>query len=310
MQPVWRSTPVLGRLLPLTLVLLLAGCVAQAPLDAQDVPTSTTTPAPVTRMTIEGVVVDAAIQPLAGATVTILELNATQLTGPTGTFRFEDLPVRSYFLTANAPEHMAKTLSVDSSGATLRFQLDAMPTERAFNVTIPFKGHIQCALEVIIISPSCDSLITYVGQDPVFEQDFTANLPVGRNWKTVVGDLQFDASAYPLLDGLRVVARGTLNQSDTGTYEQYGRFFGSEPFTFRLEPNGTYPEGVTPVPAQASLFQFDTYPHSHGWHALCAPPGSETCFLGAGAGLDISFDLFLTVFYVEAAPEGWSFRGE
>jgi hypothetical protein len=35
--------------------------------------------------------------------------------------------------------------------------------------------------------------------------------------------------------------------------------------------------------------------------------GSE-CFLGVGAGKDVQFDLYMTVFYVQKAPDGFTVR--
>jgi hypothetical protein len=314
--------------LPLLLVaaLVLAGCAGNAaPSTETQQPTTTTQSTTATTsttsqppssspkvMVIQGLVVDEGVRPLAGATVTILELNRTQVTGAGGTFRFEGLVPTTYFVRATAPEYSTQTLSIDPVRAeeVLKFQLTATPRSLAYNQTFHFQGHIQCALEVLIISPSCDSLLTdpRVGGPALFNDTSVTYVPVLQGWQTIVVDVVFNPEEQPLLDGIRLTVRGSYDSENFGTYQQYGRFFSPEPFTFRIEPNGTYDKGDAPVPANTTQFQFNAYPHSKGYHTVCAPAPASLCLLGVGTGLDVSFDLYLTVFYVEAAPEGWTLR--
>jgi hypothetical protein len=266
-------------------------------------------------MSIHGVVLDEALHPLA-ATVTILETNATQATGPGGAFRFDGLRPDVYLLTARSAGFRPETLSVmpDTAGDELRFQLQDNPTDAPYNTTLHFRGILECALEVLIISPSCDTLITSpqgLGHPELglFNSTNSVTTDVQDGWKTVVTDVVFDTSSQPLLDGLRVTVQGTHNQSALGTYQQYGRFNDTKSFTFRLEPGATYPEDTGgPVPQNTTAFRFDVYPQSKGWHAVCAPPGSGTCFLGVGFGMNVQFDLYITTFYGQPAPDGFTFK--
>lgn len=324
--PAMRRGAILAALLT---ALLLAGCVSDG--GGSGSATGTTTDATTTyrstghgdpippppppkgdTMTIRGVVLDGSLQPLA-ATVLLQELNRTQRTTAAGTFEFTGLVPHAYFLTASAPEYKAQTLSTDAERAkeTLKFVLEPLPRDVATNVTVRFHGHLQCALEVLIISPACDSVLTdpRVGGPAVFNSTSTTLLPVEANWRTVVADVVFDPSGQPLLDGLRVTVKGTYNQTGFGTYEQYGRFNNTSSFTFRVEPGQEYADGTSAVPSNMTQFKFEVYPQSKLWHTVCVPPGEGgTCFLGAGAGLDVDFDLYLTTFYAKPAPAGWSFQ--
>lgn len=312
---------------------LLAGCVASGTQDGLPAETVVTDPScasdgtgcqsgtrpPATtndnhgdRMTIQGTVVDEALHPITNATVRLHELDRTVTVGAGGTYVFTDLVPSTYFLTATAPEHIAKTLSIESkdAGQGLHFVLERLAQNVSHNVTVKFQGHFECALEVLIISPSCDSLLTdpRVGGPRLFNSTNAATFGVEGNWKTVVIDVVFEPQDQPGLDGMRVVAQNPLNQSSLGTYVQYGRFNGSESYTIRLEPGGIYEEGVAPVPLNATTFRVVAYPHSHGWHEVCVP--TYSCTLGVGVGLDVEFHLYITTFYVEPAPEGWTLRGQ
>ncbi|MEA3203615.1 MAG: CarboxypepD reg-like domain [Thermoplasmata archaeon] len=322
-----------GLLALAAVALLLAGCAhpqAQATSSSPAPATTTaarattappaTTTAPSTsaapaRMAIHGVVVDEALHPL-GATVTILETNASQATGAGGAFRFDDLRPDVYFLTARSTGFRAQTLSVTPEAAQqpLRFQLAANPSDAPYNTTIHFRGRVECALEALIISPSCDSVITdpkALGHPELgrFNTTNSVVVDVEDGWRTVVGTLVFDPSGQPGLDGLRVTVQGTHNQSALGTYQQYGRFDGQDSFAFRLEPGATYADTTAgPVPQNTTAFKFEVYPQSHLWHVVCVPPGEGgTCFLGLGAGLDVGFDLYVTTFYGQPAPDGFRF---
>ncbi|MFO1532093.1 MAG: carboxypeptidase regulatory-like domain-containing protein [Thermoplasmatota archaeon] len=318
-----------GPLLAILLTaMLLAGCAgpADAPTDhtqarsvppecangcgPQGGPSTATTAAPDT-MSIHGVVMDDVLHTLPDATVVVRELNLTKAVGPAGTFAFDGLVPSTYFLTASAPEHRSQTLTVEPANAqeTVHFALEPLATNLAYNETVHFHGHLQCALEALIITPSCDSVITTdpVNHAPVLNDTFSAQLPVAANWKTVVTDVVFDPSAQPGMAGLRVTVRGAHDAHSLGSYEEYGKFNGTKSFTFSVEPDTQYDGGTRPVPSNTTQFQFDTYPLSYGWHKVCQP-GTDTCFLGVGAGLDVDFDLYMTTFYVEPAPAGWTLQ--
>ena len=264
-------------------------------------------------MAIRGLVTDAALRPIPTARVEVMELGRAQNVTASGTFEFTGLTPANYFVLASALDYAPRTLSVPAreGQATLEFVLERLPTNASYrDDPVHFHGHIQCAMEVLIITPACDTILTAdpLNQDPVLNGTFSALLPVGPGWKTVVVDVVFDPANQPGFDGLRVTARGSYDPHQLGTYEKYGQFIGADDFTFRIEPGQSYEEGDKPVPSNTTMFQLDTYPHSHGWHAVCDPRPDGDCFLGVGAGIDVDFDLYMTVFYGEPAPADWSLR--
>lgn len=289
----------------------VTGCQSDPPLQAP--PSSQGEPS--VSMTIRGIVTDKALRPIPTARVEIAENGRAQNVTASGTFELTGLVPSNYFVTATAPGYGNQTLSVAhpkgqaQSQTTLEFILERLPTNTAYHDDpVRFHGHIECALEVLIITPSCDTILTAdpLSQDPLLNGTFSALLPVGPGWKTVVVDVVFDPANQPGFDGLRVTARGSYDPHQLGTYEKYGQFIGADDFTFRIEPGQSYEEGDKPVPSNTTMFQLDTYPHSHGWHAVCDPRPDGDCFLGVGAGIDVDFDLYMTVFYGEPAPVDWS----
>jgi hypothetical protein len=278
---------------------LLAGCAGT---PAPDVPGPA---APPDTVSVAGAVHDETLAPVAGATVSIRMADRSTVTDASGAFRFDGLARSAYLVDASAEGFVPATLLAepDGSGASLAFVLERVPSQRPAVAVEHFRGILRCALEALIISPSCDAAIEAAGGDPVFDDVSAFDLPVGPGWRALVVDVDFDPGAHPGIDGLRLAARGASDPGEAGQYEQFGRFNGSEPFTVLLRPGAEYPGGSGPIPATTSLFHFDVYPHSHGWH-----PGGLGV-LGVGAGVDVAFDVYATVFYNQEAPAGYTLLG-
>ena len=289
--------------LALAAALLLAGC-AEPPGSKLPAPT----PVP-DDMSIVGVVQDESFVPVPGAAVALRLANRTTTTDGQGNFRFDGLPESAYLVDVTASGFEPATLTAEpamATNASLGFIL-RRPLSLRPSVSIEhFRGILQCALEAGIISPSCDSALTVAPGAPHLFNDTSAfEMGVNPNWGAVAVDVDFDPGANPGLDGLRLVARGLGDGDQLGDYEQFGRFNASSPFTVLLEPGATYADGTGPLPANTTLFRFEVYPQSYGWHATCA----ATCLLGAGAGVNVSFDLYVSVFYNQKAPDGYTLRG-
>jgi hypothetical protein len=296
----WIGLPVKATtFLVLGLLVSLAGCTDSASKAAQ--PQGGEPAGPVT-MTIAGVVVDSGFVPIAGANVSVRLTKFTATTDALGQFRFENLARSAYLVDVQAAGFQNATLTAEPKEvASLEFILRLPDSMLPYNLTVVHRGFIECALEALIISPACDSLLTddRVGGPRVFNSTTIFNHTVGSRWRTIVVDVEFDPSANPGLDGMRVTVRGRNDQDSLGSYQQYGRFYASKPFTFRLEPGQTYAEG-TMVPENATVFRLETYPHGHNYH----PAGAGV--LGVGVGQNIRFSLHVTTFYNEPAPPNWS----
>lgn len=253
-------------------------------------------------MTVSGVVNDEEARPVPGATVQLVALNRTRTTDAAGAFVFENVPVGFHVVRADATDFLAAEVTARPAGdggtASVVLVLQRF-AEEPYSQTVQFQGIMQCAAEYLIISPSCDTLLEAGGGPSVTQDETSFGFQVAPNWRTLVLDLDFDGDAHPGLDGLRVTVRGATDRADSGSYEQYARLYGAS--NYHLAPGGEYQDGTGPVPQNATAFQFEVYPHSHAYH-----PGGAG-FLGVGVGLDVEFDLYATAFYVQGAPDGWSF---
>lgn len=264
-------------------------------------------------MEIRGHVFGPSLNPLAGANVTLVALREERITDPSGAFDFGTRPRGLYTLHAEAAAHISLNYTVaPEAGGLVSLVLEAGRPIVPYSDTVAFAGLLQCALEVAIISPSCDSAVVYVDEQylgghgiRLFDEAQSFLVDAGLGWQTLVVDVVFDGEAHPGLAGLRATIRGNRDPENGGEYTQYGRWNSPDSFTIRLEPGGAYPEGTEPVPVDSSRFEVDVYPHSHGYQQVCSP---TACFLGLGAAVNVEFDVYATVFYVEPAPSGWTLR--
>ncbi len=294
----------------LLIALALSGCAKQ-----DDQPQLVEEPEE--RLTLSGIVQDRDVVPIAGATVTIRDTELNFTTGLDGRFNFPDLEDGFYILDAKAPDYSDATVT-HSPGAPSEklFVLDRTTIDPFFD-TVPFSGIIECAAEYLIITPSCDTIIEYVNDEvtglpnggSITSDDAEFDVTINPDWQTIVVDVVFDISDQPGLEALRTVFSGINDANELTSYDQFGRFQGPTSYTFRIEPGATYPDGIGPVNGNLTAFRLNVYGQGHGWHTVCETlDDPSTCTLGVGAGIDVSFDLFVTTFYVEPAPMGWSFR--
>lgn len=284
--------------------LSLAGCSGQGAPDAQGADGGAAG-----MMTIVGLVQDEGFAPIPGAQVSVRLTNHTSMTDAGGMFTFTGLPLSPYLVDVAADGFLNATLNAaPQQNVSLSFILLPPLPPVPEPVTVQYTGYFQCAFEALIIPGSCDIVLDRVNQSVLDDQSsFQAGL--GAGWSTAVVDVDFEPQ--PGIDGLRVTLRAKSDVDQLGTYEEYGKFHGPESFSFRVEPGMVLPEGDRPMPGNATGLQLDVYPHGHGWHALCTDPvpdvlPPDSCPLGVGVAQNVRFDLYVTVFFVEPAPEGFT----
>lgn len=286
----------------LVVALLLAGCADDAGQPEGGLPAGATT------MSIVGLVQDEQFVGVAGAAVDLRMLNRSTTTDAAGNFRFDGLLPSAYLVDVRADGYDLATLTAEPTStlnSSLNFVLARPASLRPSLEVVHFKGILQCASEALIISGSCDALLVAAGQDGIFQDTSTFQLGLRPRWQSVVTDVVFDPGASPGVDGLRLVVRGLGGSDQLNDYQQYGRYHGVESFTARMDVNATYEDGVGPVPANLTAIELVVYPQGYAWHDACA---EGTCFAGVGAGADVEFDLYVTVFYNQSAPAGYTLR--
>jgi hypothetical protein len=258
-------------------------------------------------MRVAGLVESDTLVPLAGANVTLLELNATVRSDDRGNFAFPPVAARVYTVEARMAGFLASTLVArpETNPGALDFVLQRTLPVASRQDTFHFRGTLECAAEAFIYSGACDGLAPV----DVFKNQTRFDFPLARGWKTTVVDLVFDPSSDPGLDGMRLVVRGRGQPGQQNDDPQYGIFHGSKPFTTRLEPGGSYPDATAPMTGNVTAFILEVYPQGQAWHQACDPTGLLFgCAAGVGGGLNIGFDLYATVFYVTPAPPGYTLR--
>lgn len=299
-----------GRRLPSGLLVLAVASVVLAGCSdpGSKAPDPALTVAPTT-MAIVGLVQDETLTPVPGANVSLRLIGRNTTTDAGGAFRFDGLTPSAYLVDVNATGFEPASLTAEPQGAhnaSLNFVLSQLTSFRPRTEVTHLEGILQCAAESVIITGSCDTASTTFGGPGAFEDTSIFQVGLLRRWQSIVIDVDFDGESHPGLEALRLVVRGVNDADRLNEYQQYGRFTGSGPFTARIDVNGTYEDGDGPVPGNLTLTELVVYPQGHGWHQACDPTGENGCFLGAGAAVDVRFDLYVTVFYNQAAPEGYT----
>ena len=291
------------RLLALAAALLVAGCAGPAAKDD-----GSGDGAAAATMSIIGLVQDEDLAAVPGATVQVRLQNLTTTTDAAGGFRFDGLLLSAYLVDVSADGFENATLTAaptTGTNASLNFVLAKPASQQPSLAITHFEGIYQCAFEAFIIPGSCDVLLEETGLSP-FSDTSTFQLGLAPRWQAIAIDVDFDLSANPGLEGLRLVVRGLDDSDQLNAYQQYGRFSGAEPFTATLAVGGTYEDGDAPVPGNLTALELVVYPQGRGYHQVCEPTEQFGCFLGAGAGVDVTFDLYVTVFYNQPAPTGYT----
>lgn len=261
---------------------VLAGCASNEPSSddsgvfsgiGQDVTVTATKGA------IAGVVVDEAIRPLAGANVSIVGSQRSTVSDDGGRFAFEDLEPGAYFLAITAHRHAPTQLSatvVAGDVASVRVLLSRLTTAEPYHLTMSFRGHID----------------NYLG----FANFAAEVLAPGTLACTCTFDFNVDAN----LTTVMVEAVGQVAVPNPGT-----------PATV---PGDAYWEVFVGTTADGELRDsaYEEFPLSKRFASEDTFEGHEgtlgvriTC--GVWPCVTMDYDLFVTVFYHEEAPDGWSF---
>jgi hypothetical protein len=123
--------------------LLLAGCSGGG-----SGATSTSAGPPAGTPLLQGFVLSEAVVPIVGASVRVLDTNATTLTDKSGHFAFAALPVDKILIavaTKDGYTPTSKQVSIPSQSAViLNFTMAAVPTKKPFVQQIPFKMFLAC----------------------------------------------------------------------------------------------------------------------------------------------------------------------
>lgn len=306
-----------------------AGCIGNDPgTDGDDV---TILP----DVLLEGMVQTSNFNPIEGATVTVTGPSVvysdgsmtedlatyTAVTDAGGNFTLSG-PPGTHALTVEAANFAAHQGTAILPGSNLTIQLTPLSSDVPYNEAFDFDGTMECAAETLIITPSCDTILTFREETTeyvVFDTQSEFDLTTPRGWQTVVLDVRFDGSAHPGIAGLRASSYTASGDAEVLEYERINQEWASGDFSLRVDAGMDYGDNI-PAPDSDGgddlVFRF--FPQSHGDDTICVPeeapetdprlaPG--TCFLGAGFAQDVTFTATATLFVHEPAPQGWTTLG-
>lgn len=280
------------------------------------------------------VVVTPDLRPIAGATVQVGALNAS--TDDTGSARLEALQPGSLVLKVSKTGFRPATQAVDIvAGNETRTDVKLLPGEdvaraegpeepaagpQAYKEVFHLRGFFDCSATYLIITGDCmlvadfalDEAFGAVNETPparpgdATDEEFVLEFPLDFDWRTVVAEMHWDATTTA---GEKMTfAVEPAQAPDDGHAAKYGRAEGASPLLVRIDP-GVPHENATP----SADGEEPDMPNAKGGEVLRTRsyvqgefhrPGG-TAFLGVGAALQQEFDVFVTVFYGEPAPEGY-----
>lgn len=244
---------------------------------------------------IEGLVVDESVAPIAGATVGIDGFPQTATSGPDGAFAFNGVPGGTYTVFAAALGFGSAGKSVEvrvGEISTVTFTLTSIAIENAtYTELTVFNGFIPCGFGLIAVTLS-------------------AACPTGSSF-TPGTDTEVLTSVVTIFDELvwtqNSAASATRLYMDAGydqtcnpcSYaERYGRApSGPSPLLLRMD--GPF-KGISDAEDQDEMYEV----HHQVW-----VPGNDGSTQGQPVGglpvvvIEQSFTLYTTLFYGEPAPE-------
>lgn len=299
--------------------LLLAGCSggpeADAELDGkfQDLGLQATA----TTGVIRGLVVDDAIKPVAGATVTLTGPGAKATTDENGLFGFDDLPAQTYFLQVEKAGYRSTQQSTDvqagvAEPAIVKVLLQADPGSLPYLVQHLYRGYIQCSFKVANIvfdAASCDPQ----GTTGLSSNDDSAPWFAVTARPTYYQSEMTWESTQATGAGL-VTIQLACNEGDCGETDtnRLCNVRGHAPLVCRVtldESSDGGEGGGGGHGIDESGLGADLMGYSVRMYANCFECVPDTA-VGLGVVLEQRFEVYNNLFYGYAPPEGWSFLAD
>lgn len=281
------------------LVLLLAGCATEAPVEAPDDGLQAT---PTTGI-IRGIVVDPTITPLDNVTVSVAGLATT--TGADGAFGFSGLDAGPHFLTASRPGYNSTQTSVTVVAGVddpplVKVLLEPNPSLQPFIDEITFQGFLACGAAVFYTSVGCTTFGTLAGltdSEAIWSLDFdvlpgwaqgelvwTDTQPLSGRFIWQIVPSEYPGSPQPHIGHMETERSPALAYLNQSTIEEHGQWMLDKGVDYRFFA---------------------------GPHELCpgGTPAGVNRF-GCGVTLEQEAEVFIHHFYNFAPAPGWRFTSD
>ncbi len=259
---------------------------------------------------IRGVVVDASIVPIAGASVRIDSVGMETETLEDGSFGFAGLDEGAYFLKIAKPGYVATQSSVSVEAGVdkppiVRVQLAFDEGYNPYYVLNHYKGLYQCGTSVLVV---CGAPNILLGSGTTEDTSTpTIDVPGTPDWmQTEMVWKSTQALSPQLYFEVESLDDGCQRDSDDGSYLLYNAE-GVSPI--KGATNGTdllrHNIGLPDCGAYHSVFAGDTLEEQH-----CVHPRPNPVYNGCpGVGFSIQqeFEWFITLFYGYQPPDDYWF---
>lgn len=291
------------------LMMSLAGCAEEAPteegggeFDDLDLQAGEDTGL------IRGVVVDAAVVPVQGATVTLDGPGGpTATTNAAGAFGFSDVEPGIHQLLVDRTGYVATQTSVDVKAGVeqppvvkvlLEHDANELPYVQAFH----FQGYIECS----VTSPAYRvAVCSLPGLSSVTDDEFLAVYEIQQDPRWVQAEMVWESTQalgdHMLLNVEVSAARETTVKEGNGTSPLVVTGYRED-----IERSGMATSGIM----QQRVFNFQK-PETTPPVPVCGIPdpinGGSYCARGVGATVSQSFEVFTHVAYRFQPADGWQF---
>lgn len=257
--------------------------------------------------------------PLAGVNVSVA--NESQLTDASGVARFPALPAGTHTLVATKTAHRAAQQQVtivagaqNSAEVVLAAEDGGQHAHKvgfaAHTDVYAFEGHFDCTAVYVIIPGDCLIVVENATHtaglpDPVSNATTERNVidfPLDVNWSALVVEMTWEEPMPPTSEGMTLALEPAEAPID-GHSAKYARVDGTSPLRLELLPGAkheTATEEDMPKPEGGEVLRARAFVRGYGHH----PAGTD--FLGVGAAKDFTFTLYVSVFYGEPAPSGYT----
>ncbi|MDX1611575.1 MAG: carboxypeptidase-like regulatory domain-containing protein [Candidatus Thermoplasmatota archaeon] len=271
---------------------------------------------------VQGVITDAAVQPVVGANVTLVELNETVQTASDGSYAISNVQPGSYTLIVRAPGFVSTSQDVQvraSDVAVVDLIITHLRTEEAYTQMFEMAGFFECGFEVgwnvsqapdeVPANPFFLGIALCAGGENVTNDRFSHPFDLEAPIHTLVHEMTWEASGQ--FSEWMTVSENVRGVDPNDAIGRYMRVQGPSPIQVTMGPEVW--NNLSASFKTACEDGDDTYCgynfRDNGWPLLTRVFPAWQCQseeAGACAVLQQEFTHVITAFYNGPAPEGYT----
>lgn len=296
--------------------------------------TAASSPAPDEPATLTGILTNDEHLPIVGANITVAAANRTDtilqeiLTPANGGFQIGPVPPGVYAVTYQHLDFEARVETYElRPGYNGYVDVHLLLLEnRKPSIDAPeaWTGYYDCGLEFVILSGDCMILYENVTcelgdcqESPVFAEENAYFYNVSERWSQIVIEMVWEEGGQNQLDGMHLyLARPDASGDPAAHHVKYAVAEGpQQPLRIDLiqgaahdtaenDPATDEPIVLGPAGGEVVILALPRGQLAEAAGQVCDEPGH--CFLGVGAALDLKFTVYVSVFFNQVAPDGYT----